>query len=218
MVLAMSEKTAAEKPDAPEQVARGPFNEISVLFPVLTIYTVAYLGLLAAEFFLRGAFAVPAGLMPVYIALVGAYAADKEIRRWAGAAEPPRKGAFFVYLWLLFFLGAFLLRSFRPEFMLPSELDKVVLQVLGIFFGSKASKYIYNARLLPEAERVAREGQEGQVIDLLKTRGRVTRKEVAVHLAVSPSTSYRLLYALEQQGRIRRKGDNKGTYYELVVS
>lgn len=156
--------------------------------------------------------------MPVYIALVGAYAADKEIRRWAGAAEPPRKGAFFVYLWLLFFLGAFLLQSFRPEFALPPELDKVVLQVLGIFFGSKVSKSIYNARLLPEAERIAREGQEGQVIDLLKTRGRITRKEVAEHLAVSPSTSYRLLYALEQQGRIRRKGDNIGTYYELVVS
>lgn len=50
---------------------RPPFNEISVLFPLLTFYTVGYMGLMAAEFFLRGALKMPNGLMPIYIALLG---------------------------------------------------------------------------------------------------------------------------------------------------
>lgn len=197
---------------------RYPFNELSVLFPLLTLYTAAYLGLMAAEFLLRGMLKVPGGMMPVYIALVSAYAADKEIRRWVGVAEAPRKGSLFVYLWMLFFLSAFLLRAFRPEFSMPEELSAVVLQVLGIFFGSRASKYIYNARLLPEAGRKERESQQAQVLDLIKSRGRLTRREVVAQLAVSAMTAYRLLYALEQQGQIRRVGDNKGTYYVRTVS
>jgi len=73
----------AERPLLRQSTSKGrlPFNEVSVLFPLLTFYTVVYLGLIAAEFVLRGAFTLPAGLMPVYIALTGAYAADKEIRR-----------------------------------------------------------------------------------------------------------------------------------------
>jgi hypothetical protein len=65
---------------------RPSFNEVSVLFPLLSLVTVAYLAMLIAEFVLPGALHVPAMMMPVYIALLGAYAADKEIRRWAGAA------------------------------------------------------------------------------------------------------------------------------------
>ncbi len=139
-------------PDTSPSESRLPFNEVSVLFPLLTLYTVAYMGLMAAEFVLRGAFVVPAGMMPVYIALVGAYAADKEIRRWAVGNQSSRKGALFVYLWLLFFLTAFLLHSFRVDFTMPEELSKVVLQVLGIFFGSRASKYVYETRRSQDPE------------------------------------------------------------------
>lgn len=213
----MSDKAPISDATGQTPKERPPFNEVSVLFPLLTFYTVGYLGLMAVEFFLRGVVRVPDGMMPVYVALVGAYAADKEIRRWAGAAEPPRKGSFFVYLWMLFFLAAFLIRTFRPEFIMPTELGAVVLQVLGIFFGSRASKYIYNARVLPGADRKDMESQQALVMELIKTRGRVTRREVMEQLGVSHSTAYRLLYALEQQGLIRRMGDNKGTYYVLKI-
>ena len=73
---------------------------------------------------------------------VGDYAADKEVRRWVGNPEPSRNGALFVYLWLIFFMAAFVVRYFRPEYSLPTELSPVILQVLGIFFGSRASKQI----------------------------------------------------------------------------
>ena len=189
----MNNTPAPDNANPPAPAERPPFNKVSVLFPLLTFYTMGYLGLMAAEFFLRGALKVPGGMMPVYIAMVGAYAADKEIRRWAGAAEPPRKGSLFVYLWMLFFLVVFLIRAFRPEFGMPEELGAIVLQVLGIFFGSRASKYIYNARILPDADRKDLESQQARVLDLRKAQGWVTRMEVMEQSGVSHSTAYRLL-------------------------
>ena len=62
-------------PSAP----RPPFNELSVLFPLLTFYTVVYLGMMAVEFFLPKVLTVPAGMLPVYITLVGAYAAGQAV-------------------------------------------------------------------------------------------------------------------------------------------
>lgn len=203
-------------PDTLPTEPRAPFNELSVLFPLLTIYTVGYLGLMAAEFFL-GVVKAPAGMMTVYIALLGAYAADKEIRRWAGTAEPPRRGTVFVYLWMLFFLVAWVLHAFRPAFELPNELTLVVLQVLGIFFGSKASKYIWKGRQAV-ANPTETSARENRVLDLLKTKGRLTRKEVMDELGVSHNTAFRLLSGLEEKQVVRRVGEGKSTYYELLSS
>jgi len=199
---------------APSPAERPPFNEVSVLFPLLTFYTVVYLGLIAAEFVLRGAFILPAGLMPVYIALTGAYAADKEIRRWAGNPEPPRKGSFFVYLWLMFYLVAFMIRSFRPEFGLPAELGNVVLQVLGIFFGSRASKSIWEARRTDDGHQTSDDGgRQAKIMDMIKSQGQVTNREVADALRVSTSSAKRILADLVDRGQIRLMGDGRGAFY-----
>ncbi|MBI2440943.1 MAG: DeoR family transcriptional regulator [Lentisphaerae bacterium] len=200
-------------PDALPPESRAPFNELSVLFPLLTLYTVAYLGLMLAEFVLRGAFVVPAGMMPVYIALVGAYAADKEIRRWATGAQPSRKGALFVYLWMIFFLAAFLLHSFRVDFTMPDELSKVVLQVLGIFFGSRASKYIHATRRSQDPGVVSL--RETEILEMIKGSGKVATREVAAGLQISDRTASRLLNAMVDKGLIRRVGEMKATYYVL---
>jgi hypothetical protein len=121
-------------------------NEVAVLFPLLVLFTVAYLGWLTAEFFWRPKVLAPWGLLQIYIALTAAYAAAKEIRRWAGVPEPPRKGALFVYLWFLLYLVVFLIRVFQPKFFLSEEWGKVILWVLAIFFLSRASKCIWEGR------------------------------------------------------------------------
>jgi uncharacterized membrane protein len=82
----------------------------------------------------------------VYTALVLAYAADKEIRRWTGKEAPQKKGVLFVYLWMIFYLVVFIIHSLKPEYTLPNDLTSVTLQVLGIFFGSKISKQIFQSR------------------------------------------------------------------------
>lgn len=57
------------------------FSEMSPLSPLLFLYTIAYFVLMVVDFSLRTAFEMPSGMMIVYVTLVGAYAADKEIRR-----------------------------------------------------------------------------------------------------------------------------------------
>lgn len=150
---------------------KAKFNEMSILSPLLMVYTFVYLGLMVYDFAAREAFNLPSGMIAVYIALVGAYAADKEIRRWLGKEEPARAGSFFVYLWLIFFLVAFVIRSFKPEFALPEDLGAVALQVLGIFFGSKASKKIYEVKSGRNPEIVA--SREDTVLAIIRKNGKV---------------------------------------------
>jgi len=190
------------------------FNEVSVLSPLLMVYTVVYLGLMIYDFAAREAFNLPSGMMVVYIALVGAYATDKEIRRWFGKEEPARAGSFFVYLWLLFFLVAFVIRSFKPEFMLPEELGAVALQVLAIFFGSKASKKIYDIKTGKEVT-VALNRQD-QIMELVKKRGRITRQEVMTAIKVSATTAWRVLDEMEKKGLVKQVGEHKDAYYVLA--
>jgi hypothetical protein len=191
---------------------RPPFNELSVLFPILAIYTVGYLTLMIADFLFKGTMPLPAGMMPVYVALVGAYAVDKEVRRWAGNPEPSRKGALFVYLWLGFFMAAFIVHYFRHEYFLPTELSPVTLQVLGIFFGSRASKYVYQGRTTVPA------GMIESALAMIREDGSVSRKQIEEKFNISERSANRLLVGLKADGLIRREGEGRGIRYFPVSS
>jgi len=190
------------------------FNEMSVLFPILTLYSVVYLGLMIYDFVAKGAFEIPSGMMVIYIALTGAYAADKEIRRWTGNAPESKWGQVFVYAWFIFFLVAFVVRSFKTEYTLPADLSSVALQVLGIFFGSKASKKLYEVKSGKNPEVIL--NREQTVLEMIKTNGKVTRKEVMDALKISDSTANRLLAGLETKGTVKREGQLRGTFYVTV--
>lgn len=181
-----------------------------VLFPILTVYTLVYLGLMIYDFVTKELFNMPAGMMVIYVALVGAYAADKEIRRWMGKEDESRKGVYFVYAWLVFYLVAFLIYSFKREFTIPPDLHAVALQVLGIFFGSKLSKKIHEQKM----EQIY-QSREEKVIDLLKEKGEIQRKELDVVLNVSDTTAYRILEQMEKKGLIVQVGQYKNTVYRL---
>jgi predicted HTH transcriptional regulator len=112
---------------------------------------------------------------------------------------------------LLFFLVAFVIRSFKPEFTMPSDLSKISLQVLGIFFGSKASKKIYETKTGKSAEVVLT--REETVMGLIKERGKVERKDVMAALKVSDSTAGRLLAEMETKGLVKQVGEHKDAYY-----
>lgn len=192
---------------------KNVFNEMSVLSPLLTLYTFVYLGLMIYDFAAREAFEMPAGMMAVYVSLVGAYAADKEIRRWLGKELASRQGSVFVYLWMLFFLVAFVVYSFRKEFALPKDLTAVALQVLGIFFGSKASKKIYEVKTGQEFQRAL--SRQDTVTEMIKQKGKVTRKEAQTLLGVSAATAGRVLAEMEQKKLLEQVGGFKDTFYQL---
>lgn len=201
------------QPVAPAE-PRPPFNEVSVLFPLLSLVTVAYLAMLVAEFFVAG-LRVPGVIMPVYIALLGAYAADKEIRRWAGTAEPSRKGSLFVYLWVLVFMGLVMLRFFRGEYPLPAELGKVVIQVLGIFFGSRASKYLH-ARRAAALNPGELSNRQDRILEIAKAGEQVTRTEVMTALGIGKTVAFELLEEMVRAGLLQRVGEGRGTHYIAV--
>ena len=189
------------------------FSELSVLFPILTLYTVVYLGLMIYDFAAKGGFALPSGMMSFHIALTGAYAADKEIRRWAGNAPESKWGSIFVYGWFMFFLVAYVVRSFKAEYVLPADLSSVALQVLGIFFGSKASKKLYEVKSGKNPEVIL--GRQESVMAFIKQNGKATRKDVMAQLKVSRNTAWLLLEDMEKQGLIKQVGEMRGAHYVL---
>lgn len=201
-------------PPVPEE--EQVFDEPSVLFPLLTIYTVAYMALLAAEFVLAGLgvnIHPPSALMHMYVALLAGYAADKELRRWTGRKLPQRKGTVFVYFWVSFVLVAGIVTTFWPQFPLPGNLTMVALQVFAIFFGSGTSKFLRERRAEQDPE--VYEARQEVVMELIRKSGRTTNREVAEKLGVSSITARRLLFAMVNGGQLMRAGERKSTYYVL---
>lgn len=188
-----------------------PFNEMSVLAPLLFIYTAGYIGLMVSDFLLKAQLDMPPGLLPIYMALLGAYAADKEIRRWVGMPEPRRRGSVFVYLWCLLYLVFFVVYFFRRDFPIPAEMSGLALRVLGIFFGSKASKYIHEGYFVAKPGMAA--NQTAVVMSLFAVKDKISRQDVIAALNVSTRTANRVLEALEEQGQIRREGAGPSTVY-----
>ena len=190
-----------------------PFHEQHVLWPLTTGYTILYLGLMVADFALRDAFSMPAGMMIVYVALVTAYAGDKEVRRWMGKSLPSRWGSVFIYLWFVFFAVAFAMQTFDPTFVPPEDLSKICLQVLGIFFGSKISGKIYSMRQEGKNFETEIGGREERILTLVTEKGRVTTGDAATLLGLSHPTARKIMDHLEQTGKIKQQGVGRGIYY-----
>lgn len=193
-----------------------PFNEQSVLWPLTTGFTLLYLGMMIADFALRGRFTMPSGMMYIYTALLAAYAGDKEIRRWTGTCLPSRWGSIFVYAWFIFFGAAYTIRAIFPTFELPADLTKVCLQVLGVFFGTKASGKIYSLRQGGKAASADIATGEEKVLQVLDERGRITNEDAQKILNASHTTAFRILKKLEDAGKIRQQGSGRGVYYEKI--
>ena len=107
--------------------------------------------------------------------------------------------------------------NFQPAFALSGEMGRIVLQVLGIFFGSKVSKYVHER---PQAggEPDTAGGQDNrypQILELIRAKGYATRADVETALGASSRTASRLLAELERQGLIRTEGEGRGTRYLL---
>lgn len=188
-------------------------RDTELLFPLLTLYTLVYMVLMILDFVLTK-FTLPSGLLPLYIALTGAYAADKEIKRWLGFAPPSRRGAGFVYAWILLYLVAFCAHCAKSDLTLPEELLTVALEVLAIFFGSRASKRLWETRSKAGAGGIS--PRHEAILALFQPGVQVSRRTVTTALGVSDTTAFRLLSDLEALGSIRRSGEGRAAHYEIV--
>jgi hypothetical protein len=117
----------------------------SKLYVLTQLYTLLVLALFVGDFISQGTKPVPNNHVVVYLALLSAYAADKEVARWAARktkTEPPaeRKGSYVVALWALGYAGLAVWCWLYPEWKMPLGLDRAVIMVIGVFFGSGISK------------------------------------------------------------------------------
>lgn len=190
-----------------------PFHEQQVLWPLTTGYTLLYLVLMIADFAFRDSFAMPPGMMVIYVALVTAYAGDKEVRRWMGKELPSKWGSVFIHLWFIFFAVAFTIEAINPTFKLPEDLSKICLQVLGIFFGSKVSSKIYSMKQEAKDFQTELGGRQEQVLALIQEKGRVTTGDAAKLLSLSKPTARRLMDQLQKEGKVKQEGVGRGIYY-----
>lgn len=82
--------------------------------------------------------------------------------------------------------------------------------MLGIFFGSKTSKYLYKSR----ADRMEVESaRQRAVLELIRANEQITRQDVERELKISSATAGRFLSAMEESGLIKKIGKGKGTCY-----
>lgn len=58
--------------------------------------------------------------------------------------------------------------------------------------------------------------QEQMVLGFVSAHGRITRGQTADLCAISPEQASRVLKRLAQNGKLRQRGERKGTYYELA--
>ncbi len=202
-----------DKTPAPKITEVKPFHEQQILWPLTTGYTILYFVLMAADFALREKFTMPTGMMVVYVALVTAYAGDKEVRRWTGKALPSKWGSVFIYLWFVFFAVAFTIRSINATFTLPEDLSKVCLQVLGIFIGSKISGKLYASKQEGKDFETEIGSREDKILAVVTEKGRITTGDAAKLLGLSHSTVRRIMDHLQQAGQIKQQGVGRGVFY-----
>jgi len=64
------------------------------------------------------------------------------------------------------------------------------------------------------AEYRERSQAEQIILEYVKAHGRITRREVVELCKVTSPQAKRLLAKLEKQGKLVRRGQKRGTYYE----
>jgi hypothetical protein len=125
-----------------------------------------------------------------------------------------RKGILFVGVWVLFSMGAFLAVNLGQGYAFPHELLTITLEVLGIFFGTQASKALRRRR----GTVAVKPGLEESILSLAKENGGVPPALVAQSLGVTRWDAQYAIKKLVKDGRLKKVGDstNPETKYEVV--
>jgi uncharacterized membrane protein len=164
----------------------------------------------------RGAFKSPDLVSDVYFFVLATYAGAPEVKRWASkVAEDPegwnesiRKGGPLIAAWFVLWGGAVLWRIYDPSVPMPAELKTILLQVMGLFFGTYALRQVRKRAVRSGEAREAEPGADDLVLDCIRQKGSATPKTLREALGLSRSTVTRVLAAHVEAGRLAREGDS----------
>lgn len=177
-----------------------------VLYPITLGYTGVILGFQLYEFFQGGAFQPRYPMADVYLALLTAYAAQRESSKWMGedeAARRVRRGELFVGLWFALYLALWALGNLSSGWILPQELKTITLGVLGVFVATGVSSGL-RLRAGRTLEKVSASDSDRrvQLLRLLNERGPLSAEGAADALGWPKTSTWRVLEALEKEGRV----------------
>jgi hypothetical protein len=168
-----------------------------VLYPLCLATTAVVWGFQLYEFWQGGAFRPRFPFAEGYLAVVGAYGAQREASKWLGVqatGNQRRRGELFVGLWVATWLALTAVGNLQPRFAMPGELMSTMLGVLGIFAVTSISSGLRSrsARARPDLRQA--------ILGLLAQHDSISAQDAATSLNVSRPGAWKQLEALVKDG------------------
>ncbi|MBI4386615.1 MAG: winged helix-turn-helix domain-containing protein [Elusimicrobia bacterium] len=206
-IASMKAQSQAEPIPSPEGQARG------LLYYACMFYTLALFAYNALECLTGGRTAVPESMGLIYLAILAAYAGDKEIGLWSSgegvARSQKKKGEWFVFIWAAFAFVALALSGLSARFAVPHLLTQITLQVIGIFFGTQVSRRLRQARQVQDVlGKLEEEGLADRIFTLLQEHPGLTSGEISRRLGASQRRVQRILAKMVREGTLVRVAGN----------
>jgi len=181
-------------------------------------WTLVLLGMNVREFLQKGQWAYQGPGSLIYFATLAAYAGAKETHQWtqgeSQAEMKGRKGILFVGVWVVFSMGTFVAVNLDQGYVFPHELLTVTLEVLGIFFGTQASKALRQRKVTAIKALSLEDG----ILQLAKDAGGAGTSLITDRLGADRNAVQYALRKLVKDGKLRKVGDNSDpdTKYQVV--
>jgi hypothetical protein len=164
----------------------------------------------------------------LYLALLGAYAGHKEIKRWT-TTQPTLtyeenkfgRGELIVSGWIIFCAISISFWQMNIIPRLPNELFRTTLQVVGIIFGTYTSKGIYSRVKGKRVKSITIEDQEGKsaenmIMEYVKEHGKIDNKSCQKLLGINDDQAYYILSKLVREGKLLQDGKGRNACYKSV--
>lgn len=188
-----------------ESTAKPPLLKVAdrVLYPSTVGCTLVILGFQLWEFWQGGAFRPRWPFAEGYLAILTAYAAQRELTKWKNIDEPSvrlRRGELYVALWIALWIAITAIANLYPQFTMPSELRTIMLGVLGIFAATGISSGLRQRRDSTKSENTEGPARRETLLKIIQERGSINSEEAAEALSIPKASAWRLLETLEKEG------------------
>ena len=210
--LRVSLAAAQAEPIEPKPVEKDPHTLRKALYPIVLLYTAAFLGLELREFLFGTAsrFLSP----EMYTGLLAAFAGEHEIRRWTGKTDRYALSAeFVIYAWWLSYLVILLWINLRAGCtrVMPADYAAICKEIIVVFFGAGVSKFFHAQAADSDAAALSKAKQA--IMDYAAGHGRITTGQCAQLLGVSVRHARRLISQLQAEGLLEPDGSKDDPGY-----
>ncbi len=162
----------------------------------------------------------------LYLAFLAAYVVPKEWLRWRSRGDDEMlspaesrklsRGFWIVAGWAVYTGIIALFREFHLIGAVPETLWYTLGEVVGIFCGTEASKYLRTRQVVQkQQDNAIRENYADRVADYCRGHGSIDRPECQNEFGLSKDQAHRLLKRLVREKKLVEIGSTKGRSYKL---